>query len=620
MNDQSGWRPPTWGAPQQPQGEQPQPPQQGGRGQPGGGPGQQGWGGNQAPQQPQQQWGPPQQQGPQGPPQQGHKPGPPQQQGPQQGWGGPQQPPPQQGPPQQQQWGQGAPQQFAGQGQHGPHTPSGGWNSPNSGPFTVNIGDQQPPRKRRVPMAAIVGIGALLVAGGGGAAAMAAYSWYTGASGTDPAAAVPANAVAFASVDLDPSGKQKVDAVRFMMKFPKAKEEVGDLDANGDIKKALFEAMQKDGQFSGLNYDTDVKPWLGDRLGFAAVPGSDGKPKPVLVLPVTDQDKAKSGLGKMTAAEGGACEVGDEFALCGEDQATMSSFASSAKGSNLADAANYKNDMGKVESDGFMWGWANAGELSKLAGSYTMGSGIPTVGQTNGRVAMTVRFDGGHLEMDGHVTHPDTPWAGSGGSSSVGDLPADTVMAVGVSGLGDQIKAQWPQFVKVLGTGGTDGQKAIDDAEEQLGISLPDDLANALGSDTVVAVGGQGSGDMPLVAVRTNGSKDVVQRLINQQGGSNEVKIRDAGGKTVYATDDGYAGTVATGKGLGDSDAFKNAVPEGGDSRIAMYMNVPKLAALSGDTLDADTKSFVDAISSVGVSVKGEGAESDFLVRIATNG
>ena len=58
-----------------------------------------------------------------------------------------------------------------------------------------------------------------------GAGAWAAVSFFQ--QGAQPAEALPSTTVAYVSVDLDPSGSQKIDAFRTLNKFPAFKDKVG---------------------------------------------------------------------------------------------------------------------------------------------------------------------------------------------------------------------------------------------------------------------------------------------------------------------------------------------------------------------------------------------------------
>src|SRR4051812_10026132 len=71
----------------------------------------------------------------------------------------------------------------------------------------------------------LVTAGVLSVALGGGGGPRAASR--RGGGGASPAEAVPASALGFVSVDLDPSVDQKLDAFRFARKFPEAADRLG---------------------------------------------------------------------------------------------------------------------------------------------------------------------------------------------------------------------------------------------------------------------------------------------------------------------------------------------------------------------------------------------------------
>ena len=64
------------------------------------------------------------------------------------------------------------------------------------------------------------------------------------AGGSSAATAVPADAVGYVSLDLDPSASQKIEAFKILRKFPAIKKQLGGRD---DIRKAVFEEIRNDG-------------------------------------------------------------------------------------------------------------------------------------------------------------------------------------------------------------------------------------------------------------------------------------------------------------------------------------------------------------------------------------
>ena len=113
-------------------------------------------------------------------------------------------------------------------------------------------------RRAALAGAAIVGGVALL-----GAGAWAAWSFF--ATGPQPAEALPDSTIAYASIDLDPSGGQKIEALRTLKKFPAFEDEVG-LDTDDDVRQWIFDKIQDSGGCPDLDYTDDIDNWLGDRF------------------------------------------------------------------------------------------------------------------------------------------------------------------------------------------------------------------------------------------------------------------------------------------------------------------------------------------------------------------
>ncbi len=137
-----------------------------------------------------------------------------------------------------------------------------------------------PPRKGGHGKKIIAGVALAAVAAGG---AVAAYAYTVlASSGIQPERVLPANTVAFAKLDLDPAAGQKIAAYRLSTKFPSVSKGAADMDDAKDTLLSKF--FDKE---SELDYATDIKPWLGDRVAIAAVPNTTSPTgfDPVLVWP-----------------------------------------------------------------------------------------------------------------------------------------------------------------------------------------------------------------------------------------------------------------------------------------------------------------------------------------------
>ena len=108
---------------------------------------------------------------------------------------------------------------------------------------------------------------------------------------------LPASTFALVTVDLDPSGGQKVEAIKTLRKFPTFREKSG-LTPEADPIKRLFDEVQDEGQCKELDYERDIKSWIGQRVGLGGVV-LDGKPAPVVALQVSDPDNAKGGFARL---------------------------------------------------------------------------------------------------------------------------------------------------------------------------------------------------------------------------------------------------------------------------------------------------------------------------------
>jgi hypothetical protein len=401
-------------------------------------------------------------------------------------------------------------------------------------------------RKRLIALGAL-GATAVVVAGG----AWAATSFF--ATGSQPAEALPDSTIAYASIDLDPSGGQKIEAVKTLRKFPGFTDKI-DLQTDDDLRERLFEEITKSGACEGLDYAKDVKPWLGSRAAVAAVDLGEEEPQPVVVVQVTDGDKAEEGMGTLIDTCGGGEDGGDDIGgwavdgdwmVMAETKDVASKVVEAADGGSLADDGAFGTWTGEAGDDGFMSFYvakAAATYLEDLAPMGLPGSPFAVPGAATGvgpdedciaeattseemqacfdeaadessddtgseevppelqqliddfdGAAATVRFDDGAVEIEYAMSNYQedmTKYMESDeGVSMVGGLPDDTVAAFGLA-----LTDGWGDaMLDYLKTTMPEESDTIDvqlaELESETGLSIPADLETLMGDGMTLSLG-----------------------------------------------------------------------------------------------------------------------------------
>lgn len=188
--------------------------------------------------------------------------------------------------------------------------------------------------RRFVAVGAVAAVVAAAVGGG-----IWAWQAWT-AQGAQPSKALPANTLAYAALDLDPPGQQKVAAFRTLRKFPSLKKQLG-LDSADDLSESIVKNITEQ---SSCDLDfSHIKPWIGDRLAFAVV--AQDKPEPVVVVQVKDADQARAGL----KAAGSGCDTKDfgyavdgNWAVLARNDAVAEQVSLDAQRRSLDDDADFR--------------------------------------------------------------------------------------------------------------------------------------------------------------------------------------------------------------------------------------------------------------------------------------
>ena len=192
----------------------------------------------------------------------------------------------------------------------------------------------------------LVAGGAAAVVALGAAGAWGVSSFMSG--GQQAAAVVPADALAYVSLNLDPDGGQKLEAYQTLKKFP-ALEEYLDASSGGeDLRRALVEPLLTEADCPGVSFEDDVAPWLGNALAVAAVPGGDSV-EPVGFLQVTDEDAATEGIETLAgcspeddADDMGGTAFSDGWLVVAETDAKAQAAVDAAADGALEDDADYQ--------------------------------------------------------------------------------------------------------------------------------------------------------------------------------------------------------------------------------------------------------------------------------------
>ena len=471
-----------------------------------------------------------------------------------------------------------------------------------------------PPRSRRTTL--LVAGGAIGLVGAG-VATWAAVSFFS--TGPQPAEALPASTVAYLSLDLDPSGGQKIDALRTLNKFPAFKDEVG-IGTGDDIKQKIFDDLTQ-GSDCGLDYAKDVEPWLGDRIAIAGVDQGGDTPVPVVVVQVSDQDAAKTGLATLLSCGGedaGAAAFEDGWAVVAETQDQADQVVSDADKGTLADDATYQKwtdaagDAGIVSAyaapaAGRMISDGLGGVSSDLTGSSDAAQAADMFRDFDG-AAMTVRFGNGSLEME--LASSDSLAGGTTlgtdqGGEMVRSLPEDTALAVGV-GLQDGWFGQYVDQVAKL-SGGTTADEMMRDLSQMTGLDLPADAETLTGDSAAFAVSrdfdanaAESSSDMSgvPVALKVKGDPAAVQKVLAKLAGQDPtaeaITGSDVDGDVIaIGPDADYRKQVLSDGDLGDSDRFQEVLPDADKASALVYVDFGIMDSMIAD-LGADDPSITD--------------------------
>lgn len=477
---------------------------------------------------------------------------------------------------------------------------------------------------------------AAAVLGGGVYAALAMSG-----GGDQPDSVLPATAAAYVQVDLDPGAGQKVTAVRFLRGLdPEVRESI-----DRDWRAWVWEQLQDEGDLpSDVDYAEDVEAWLGDRGGLAVLPAVEGEePVAAVALQVKDGQAALDFLDGLDreAADDLAYYLDDDYVVLTR-QGSLETVRAAAGAGTLAEHEQYTSDMDDLGEAGIVAVWADAARTSGIdlralapeQGKTEDDRGLPGHPEVDGRVAGTVRFSADTIELHAitrGVTGIDLPEAGMAGRL-VGDLPADTVVALSIENGAQKVQAAWDHDVDLH------PERAAEAGEQasQAGLALPDDLGTVLGESMTLSVGPgivgalirAGLTDPPVPALpvgyRVTTDTARLQALLSENGpGVGSLVLREDDGTLTVGTDQAYVDGLVDGadETLASTALFSAAVADPGSSDSVLFVDVTAFERFYLPRVtDERVRSALEELRAVGMSGTTEGqGEGRFTLRLVAD-
>jgi hypothetical protein len=511
-------------------------------------------------------------------------------------------------------------------------------------------------RRRLSAIAACLAVPAAILAGCGGD---------SGGGDVDvgPALAVPASASLYFDATVKPTGQAQTDAKAALGKV------FDTPDPGGKIATLLEQEAQSEGH--PINFQQDVTPWLGEKAGFFFTDLTDDAQKGAAVIETTNPTAALAFARKASGAtetnpapksyngasyQDDPSDPGSVFGTVGDflvtgDETAFKAAVDAESGDSLGDSGDFKDALDQLPSDrlGSFYtvprtlidalGPVQIDQASQAAIEKSAGEALdkPVSG------ALTASADDFDLEFIGGDTGVDTPE-----SALVGDVPADSWLALGLGNLGDTAKRTLEQLKD---SGIPNIQQGLGQVEQATGASI-DQLTNALGDAVLYVRGNSESTLNGALVVRTN-DPDLTGRLLTQLqtlvqlGSQGSVKPLQLGaGGTGFQINDptqvpqpvefaqqgdklviGYgansaAQSLAPAQKLSDSPTFSTAKGQVSDLGMDFFLDFPtvfRLAESEGAKSDPEyvrAKPYIDALSylATGSGTKDDQAELKAIV------
>src|SRR4051812_7059703 len=371
------------------------------------------------------------------------------------------------------------------------------------------------PRSRRLLVALLAGL--LLTAG----AVAGCASSSSGGAGSDPAGLVPASAPLYAEAVLGGDSTEQADAQAALAKILRT------ADPRGELVQAFDRAH--------VNFARDVEPWLGDRVGAAALSFGRRGDK-VVVAASRDDDAARAALGRLAptaaprsyrgvdyrfdARRGKAAAVVHGFVVLGTENG-LKAAVDASKGSSLAESDALEDARAKVRAERSAFLYVDvSGFLRSALGAAGGGAAqlAPFVEPVSlalpKTIAAALDAEPGMLRLDSAAFGNGGGFSnGASGADALAGLPADAWLGVGVGEVGQTVNGFLDPGSSKGGLAGGGVPALLGPAQQGVGPGIPPDLLGWVG-DAGLYVAGTTDADRRAALVVASKDPAATQRAV----------------------------------------------------------------------------------------------------------
>jgi hypothetical protein len=479
-----------------------------------------------------------------------------------------------------------------------------------------------------------------------------------GSASSGAAELAPAGSVVYGEATLSPEGDQKAAIEALIERFP------GDGSAAQRIRTLMEKAFAESD--SGLSYEDDVEPWLGDEAAFfvSDLDASGGDGAGALLVATDDEGAAEDAVEKAAKGEAesasykdhdyyelrdddGAAGVLEGWLVLGNAAGFKAAVDTVEGGEPIDGNERYEQTLADAPGERLGFAYINTPAIGKELAQSPAGAVLGQFGQFfEDPVLVTMNARERSVQFEAIV--PESFAAGvpfvAEGSGLAAGLPADSWLALAQPELGKTLA----RYVELIGGAAGGGGFFEQQFERSTGLDLRRDVISWMGDWALFVRGTKVSELDGALIVETSDEAasgrviDAVARLLRENvsggtsvgpldlpGGGEGVTVRDPevpkpfhlfqrDGKVVGAFGDAAAqAALDPARKLGDSAGFADARDAlGGDYALSFYLAFEPILALVDSTdagSDEDWREARPYLEPLGALVGGARRDGDKL-------